>query len=95
MPANEPGHDGHTAHGDGRKVTIVINTRPHEWVEKEIGYEQVVSLAYPGQPITPNTDITVRYSRGHDGHGGGTLTAGHNVEVKDGMVFDVHRTTRS
>ena len=95
MPENEPAQDGHNAHGGGRKVTIVINTRPHEWGEKEIGYEQVVSLAYPSEPIGPNTDITVRYSRGPDGHGGGTLTAGHSVEVKDGMVFDGHRTTRS
>lgn len=91
MPESEPGRDDHGHH----EITIVINTRPHLWTEKRISYEQVVALAYPGQPVGPDTDITVRYSRGHDGHGSGTLTAGHSVEVKDGMVFDVHRTTRS
>lgn len=75
-------------------VTIVVNTRPHQWADKRISYSQVVELAYPGQPITAEQDVTVRYTY-RNGHGGGTLTAGHDVEVKEGMVFDVHRTTRS
>ena len=36
-----------------------------------------------------------RYSRGHDGHGSGTLTVGETVTLKDGMVFDAVRTSRS
>jgi hypothetical protein len=31
-------------------VTIIVNTRPHTWEAKEITFEQVVDLAYPGQP---------------------------------------------
>ncbi|OZC87744.1 hypothetical protein CH272_18425 [Rhodococcus sp. 05-340-1] len=89
MSDKEPEKAGH------RTVTLVINTRRHQWDENKISYEQIVELAHPGQAIEPNTDITVRYSRGHDGHGSGTLTAGRSVAVKDGMVFDVHRTTRS
>lgn len=76
-------------------VTITINARPHTWQEKEITFEQVVDLAYPGQPPTEQDTYTVRYSRGHDGHGTGSLTAGHSVHVKKGMVFDVYRTSRS
>jgi Multiubiquitin len=80
----------------GKKpVAIIVNTRPHEWTEKEISYAQVYDLAYPGQPLGDGDTATVEYSRGHDGHGSGSLTAGHSVKVKDGMVFDVYRTTRS
>ncbi|MFH8394285.1 multiubiquitin domain-containing protein [Streptomyces sp. NPDC018036] len=80
---------------DPAPVTIIVNTRPHPWEAKEITFEQVVDLAYPGQPPTGQDTYTVRYSRGHDGHGAGTLTAGRSVPVKKGMVFDVYRTSRS
>jgi len=84
MPAT-PSHD----------ITLIINTRPRAWAEKKITYEQVVSLAYPNETPDPNITYTVRYSRGHDGHGNGTLTATKDVTVKEGMVFDVIRTVRS
>lgn len=80
--------------GRGR-VSIIINTRSYEWDQTKISFEQVVELAYPGQPLAEQDSVTVRYSRGHDGHGAGTITAGHSVSVKKGMVFDVVRTSRS
>ncbi|MEU9370458.1 multiubiquitin domain-containing protein [Streptomyces avermitilis] len=86
MPQDHHGH---------QPVTIIVNARPHPWEAKEITFEQVVDLAYPGQPPTEQDTFTVRYSRGHDGHGSGTLTAGRSVGVKKGMVFDVYRTSRS
>ncbi|MEU0572243.1 multiubiquitin domain-containing protein [Nonomuraea sp. NPDC005983] len=76
-------------------ITIIVNARSHPWLEKAITFEQAVELAYPGQPPTDQDTFTVRYSRGHDGHGTGSLTAGHSVNVKNGMVFDVVRTSRS
>ncbi|MEU6815519.1 multiubiquitin domain-containing protein [Streptomyces sp. NPDC046860] len=82
------------SHGPGL-ATIIVNTRPHTWEAKDITFEQVVELAYPGQPPNEQDTYTVRYSRGHEGHGSGSLTAGHGVRVKKGMVFDVYRTSRS
>ncbi|WP_401001123.1 multiubiquitin domain-containing protein [Agromyces sp. GXQ0307] len=79
----------------GHQTTIVINARPQPWGENKISFEQLVALAYPNQPVTDREDVTIRYSRGHDGHGAGTLTTGKDVAVKEGMVFDVFRTTRS
>ncbi|MEB0001684.1 multiubiquitin domain-containing protein [Cryobacterium sp. 10S3] len=76
-------------------TTIIVNTRSHPVTEKKISFEQVIELAYPDQPATEADSFTVRYSRGHDGHGSGTLTAGQDVPVKKEMVFDVYRTTRS
>ncbi|MHC3475304.1 multiubiquitin domain-containing protein [Streptomyces sp. 7R007] len=78
-----------------KPVTIIVNARPHTWEAKEITYEQAVDLAYPGQQPNEQDTYTVRYSRGHDGHGTGSLTAGRSVRVKEGMVFDVYRTSRS
>ncbi|MFP8962593.1 multiubiquitin domain-containing protein [Streptomyces nanhaiensis] len=82
-------------HHGPKPVTIIVNARPYDWEAKEITFEQVVDLAYPGQPRSGQDTYTVRYSRGHDGHGSGSLTAGHSVRVKKGMVFDVYRTSRS
>lgn len=76
-------------------VTIIVNARPHTWEAKEITFEQVVDLAYPGQTPNDQDTYTVRYSRGHDSHGTGSLTAGHSVHVKKGMIFDAYRTSRS
>ncbi|MFF4961969.1 multiubiquitin domain-containing protein [Streptomyces sp. NPDC001222] len=81
------------SHGPG--LTIIVNTRPHTWEAKDITFEQVVELAYPGQPPNEQDTYTVRFSRGHEGHGSGSLTAGHSTKVKKGMVFDVYRTSRS
>ena len=46
-------------------------------------------LAFPNQPLGDGDTATVEYSRGAHGRGTGSLTPGHKVEVKDGMVFDV------
>lgn len=81
-------------HG-GKAVTLVVNARRFEWSGKEISYEQVYEFAYPGQPLGEGDSATVTYSRGPHGNGNGSLTPGHGVNVKDGMVFNVYRTTRS
>lgn len=73
-------------------VTIIVNTNPREWAEKKISFEQVVDLAFPGQPYDPQGTL-VEYSRGHGPDH--SLRAGRNVQVKDGMVFDVEPANRS
>lgn len=34
-----------------KEITIIIDGTPHQWNEKEISYEQVVDLAYDGNPL--------------------------------------------
>lgn len=75
-----------------KTASIIVNTRSHAWAEKEIGFEQAVELAFPGQPYDP-AGTTVEYSRGH-GHDK-SLRPGESVRVKDGMVFDVEPANRS
>jgi hypothetical protein len=75
-----------------KTVTIIVNTRQVPWTAKKITFEQVVDLAVPGQPYDPQGTL-VEYSRGHGPDH--ALTAGQNVEVKDGMIFDVEPANRS
>ncbi|RFA10886.1 hypothetical protein B7R54_17985 [Subtercola boreus] len=75
-----------------KTATIIVNTRAQHWSEKKITFEQVVELAFPGQPYDP-AGTTVEYSRGHGSDH--ALRPGKNVEVKDGMVFDVEPANRS
>ncbi|WP_165490195.1 multiubiquitin domain-containing protein [Propioniciclava sinopodophylli] len=82
-------------HNANSHTTVIVNTRPRTWTNNKISYEQVVALAYPDDTPNPDITYTVRYSRGHDGHGTGTLTSAKTVAVKKGMVFDVVRTVRS
>jgi hypothetical protein len=75
-----------------KTVTIIVNTKAVDWTDQKISFEQVVALAFPGQPYDPQ-GTTVEYSRGH-----GTdksLRPGQSVEVKDGMIFDVESANRS
>jgi hypothetical protein len=74
------------------KLTIIVNTKRHPWSEKKITFEQVVELAFPGQPYDPQGTL-VECSRGHDPDH--SLRPGHSVEAKEGMIFDVEPANRS
>ncbi|MGY0386351.1 multiubiquitin domain-containing protein [Nocardioides sp. WG-D5] len=73
-------------------VTITINTRSFEWGEKKISFEQVVELAFPGQPYDPAGTL-VEVSRGHGPDH--ALRPGKDVVVKNGMDFVVEPANRS
>jgi hypothetical protein len=79
-----------------KTTTIIVDGTPHEWDQNEISYEQVVDLAYDGNPPTGEMiEITVGYRRGHGNKPEGDLEPGQSVKVKDGMIFDVTATDRS
>jgi len=78
-----------------QEVTIIVNGRQKTYAEKEISFEQVVELAFPNHHTEPEFEYTVTYSKGHDDKKEGTLTAGHSVKVKDGMIFNVTETNKS
>lgn len=80
---------------NGHRTDIYVNTRPNTWNENKISYSQLLALAFPGEPVGEQDTITIRFSRGNNGNGAGSLTSGHDVSVKKGMVFDVVRTSRS
>lgn len=80
---------------DNQTTDIYVNTRSETWQDKDISYEELLALAYPAEPVSDQETVTVRFSRGNGGNGAGSLTAGHSVKLKKGMVFDVVRTSRS
>ena len=75
-------------------VTIIVNTREHQVEKDEIGFDEVVALAFNPVPTGPNVMFSITYHRGH-GNKSGDLLAGQAVKVKDGMVFDVTQTDKS
>lgn len=81
--------------GPHKPTEIIIDGTPYEWEKEKISYEEVVNLAYDGEPPKgENVEITVAYHRGH-GNKQGDLAPGEEVKVKEGMVFDVTATDRS
>lgn len=88
--------DNNTSPGHGKPpVTIVINTRSFEWVEKDISYQEVYDLGFPNEPLNDGDLARIEYSRWQNGGGAGTLRPGQKVKVKVNMVFDVYVTVRS
>lgn len=73
-------------------IEIIVNTRRFPWTDNKITFEQVVELAFPGQPYDPQGTL-VEYSRGHGPDH--SLRPGQDVEVKNGMIFDVEPANRS
>lgn len=80
-----PGHD--KAH------TIIVNGRQREITDHKLTYQQVVKLAFPNDQADPNTVYTVAYANPHGKDG--TLVEGQDVAVKEGMSFNVTKTSRS
>lgn len=80
----------------GQRVQIIVNAQPKTVQKGELSFEEVVELAYDGNPPSgPNWFFTVTYRRGPAHKPQGTLVAGQSVKVKEGMVFNVHATDKS
>ncbi len=79
-----------------KQVTIVVEGTPHEWPKDEkIGFEQVVTWAFPDYSPTDGRAYTVKYKKGDNEKPDGQLVKGGAVKVKDGMTFSVSRTGQS
>jgi len=89
------GGDHEPDHPPGHQITIIVNGREKPWTKDEISYEQVVALAALPLPPGQNPGFTVTYVNGHGNKPEGTLTPGHSVKVKDGMIFNVTATNQS
>lgn len=86
--------DTHVEEQHKHQVTIIVNTRAHEWDKERITFEEVVKIAYPTPP-GQDTVYTVSYTNGPKENSSGTLVKGESVKVKDGMIFSVTATNKS
>lgn len=76
-----------------KTYTIIVNGRRREVSQHKLTYLEVVQLAFPDEMPTETIVFTVTYSNPHGKDG--TLVAGEEVVVKDGMIFNVRKTDQS
>lgn len=86
----------HNKHEEKKNSTIIVNGARRETSEKRLSFEDVIKLAFGQYDAADNVAYTVTYSykKGHH-NDKGILVAGDSVMVKEGMVFNVTKTTRS
>ncbi|WP_162458476.1 multiubiquitin domain-containing protein [Pseudactinotalea terrae] len=86
--------DSPEAHGP-RTIEIYVNARPYDVPDRDVTFEQVVALAFPGQAPGAGAEYVVTYTRAQHGNDSGSLAPGQSVRVKKGTSFAVQITTRS
>ena len=87
-PGERPDHQ--------RETTIIINAQEKTVTTRDITFEQVLDLAYDGNPPQgDNWVFTVTYRRGANESPQGSLVQGGSVKVKHNMVFNVTATDKS
>jgi hypothetical protein len=84
-----------TAARPPKTFEVIINSRPREVEAKQVTFEQIVQLAFPGQHAS-NVVFSMTYRHATSMPHAGELGAGGVVEVKKkGTVFNVTRTVQS
>jgi len=74
---------------------IIVNGRPRTVNDKNVGFEQVVEIAFPG-PHGPNIVFSMTYRHAASNPHAGELGPGGSVEVKKkGTIFNVTKTDKS
>lgn len=84
-----------TARKPPAQFEIIVNGRPRTVTNARVTFEQVVQLAFPGQPAEPNAVYSMTYRHAASAPHAGELAAGGSVEVKNGTVFNVTKTVQS
>ena len=80
-----------------KTFNIVVNTKDKTWTGKEIGYMDVIRLAYePKEPPSgPDWEFTVMFRQKSGGKPEGSIAEGGTEHVKEGMIFTVKATNKS
>ena len=79
---------------DDKGVEIVVNGDAHDVSSRDVSFEQVTQLAYPGSP--PETKFTVLFYKAEQAKTEGSMVVGQSVKVhKQGSSFNVTRSIRS
>ena len=78
-----------------KTVPIIVNGRERQVEKDELSFEDIIALAFDPVPTGPNIEFTVTYRRGPKERPQGTLTAGHSVKIKQGIIFNATATDKS
>ena len=82
---------------DGKSLAIIVNGEQKLVDEKELTFDQVVALAFPGAIMTSNTHLTItyRFHRGKAAQPEEIMVRGERVKVRKGLIFNVSLTDKS
>ena len=76
-------------------ITIIVNGRPREVNKRCLSFSEIVELAFPGSPSTPDSIYTMVYKNGPESNPQGSLIEGQVVNIKNGMIINVTKTDKS
>lgn len=80
---------------EDKALTLIINGREKPWNEKEISFEQVVTLAFGSYVENQNRVFTVTFKGGPERNPQGSMVKGDKVFVRNKMIFNVTATDKS
>lgn len=80
-----------TPHGQEKETNIFVNTKEIIWYKKEISFEELVNISFPG---STSKEFDVTYIKGHSNNEGELLN-GESVHVHPNMEFIVTPTNES
>ena len=84
------------APAETKTVVIVVNGQQKSVASREVSWDEVVDLAYPGEREDPNFTFVVTYSDAEKHPDSGLLQKGGTVRVEErGTSFNVARHRRS
>ncbi len=78
-------------HGHNKETKIYVNTKELLWDKKEISFEELVNIAFPG---ASKKEFDVTYIKGHSNQEGELLN-GESIHVHPEMEFIVTPTNES
>ena len=88
-------HEDEHFHSGTLVIDILVNGTLTEVHKEVLTYAEIVRLAFPIPPDGPNPDFAVTFKHAASVPHHGKLTAGGDVAVKNGTIFDVTPTNRS
>jgi len=78
-----------------KTVAIFVNTDEYQVEHGKLTFQQVVKFAYPDKVADSNIFFKVSYRLGRGHSELKTLADGGDVEVQEGMIFNVSYENRS
>jgi hypothetical protein len=85
----------HTAEAREKPLHIIVNLERKEVEKRVLTFREVVAIAYPDPDFGPNVVWTVTFKKAVAPTHEGTLIEGGKVEIKNGTIFNVSKTTKS
>jgi hypothetical protein len=79
------------APGQNKEIKIYVNTIEHQWTKKEISFEELVEIAFPG---STKKEFDITYAKGQSDQEG-EIVDGESIHIHPNMEFIVTPTNES